>query len=403
MLFGAIVAMNGHLPSGSPLSDLEVLASTTFSSPGPSSDVTVPLSVALAPGDYALIFGSGLFGATGRGYMPFTNSDTAAGANSYFFWNVSQSIWKDSIYRDMRFFVSGHPTSSVPEPSTYVMAAVGLLGVGFLARRKKRLATGRPARSVAIVLVAALATLSISTESASAAFMFAEDFNSATPNPHLEGYSNFTVGGGVIRRDGSYYNSVSRKYMRTTGTNYNEADFRFELTFTTTPLGKTSINFIGLGRGDRGPSGVTNPYNEPYESLYFRIHTPDTSGGFVSIANLPVQSILTIGNLPTAGTHRALIEKVGNEITFAIDAHYNGTFASDMSHTFTDLAATAPFLDNTQSRLFFGTVYDGDSFDDWNVESIVPEPSTYVMAVLGLLGLGLCHARKKRSRPRRRG
>ncbi len=70
-LFGAIVALSGPsaLPSGSPV-DKNWLASTVFSPGTPSTDARTPLAVTLPPGDYALIFGSQQFGATGSGTMP---------------------------------------------------------------------------------------------------------------------------------------------------------------------------------------------------------------------------------------------------------------------------------------------------------------------------------------------
>lgn len=70
-IFVAIVSLISPtaLPQGSPFLPGEVIAKTTFIPPSFLSpilgDVTAPLSVTLNPGSYALIFGSGLFGATG--------------------------------------------------------------------------------------------------------------------------------------------------------------------------------------------------------------------------------------------------------------------------------------------------------------------------------------------------
>ena len=221
-----------------------------------------------------------------------------------------------------------------------------------------------------------------------AASLFSEDFNTATENPNLEGYSKFTVDDRVIRRNGSFSDLNDRRYMRTTATDYNDGDFRYELTFTTTHLTRTSINFIGLSSGDRRPGPSQFGHNEPWESLFFRIHTPNVDSGFVGISNHPATNLLGIGNIPTAGTHRARIDKIGNEITFAIDAHFSGTFVSDMSHTFTDLTSVAPFLDSTNSRLFFGTVLPDDSFDDFSVAN-PNSPSTLVSAIEHLVDDGL--------------
>lgn len=214
------------------------------------------------------------------------------------------------------------------------------------------------------------------------ATFFSEEFN-AGQTSNLTGYDSFTLGGGVIRRNGSYSNSNDRRYMRTVASDYNTVDFRYELTYTTSFLSQTSINFIGIGSGDRRPGG-TFGHNEPWESLFFRIHTPNVDGGAVGIGNHPATNIAGIGSIPTAGVHRARIEKSGSAITFSIDAHYDGDFVADLSHTFPDLSLVAPFLNTTNSRLFFGTVFPDDSFDDMNV---VPEPSTLALATLGFIVL----------------
>jgi hypothetical protein len=77
-IFGAIIPLSGptDLPSSSTVAPI-ALAATTFMPPNPSNDVLVPLSVTLAPGWYALIFGSHEFGATGVGLLANDNTDTA--------------------------------------------------------------------------------------------------------------------------------------------------------------------------------------------------------------------------------------------------------------------------------------------------------------------------------------
>jgi len=110
-VFGAIVKLSGPsaLPTGSPFTGSEVLASTVFIPDFPSSDVSVPLSVILTPGDYAIIFGSGLFGATGGGFMRTVDVDTPEGSGSYFFWEGN--VWAAGGFNNVRFTVNG---SEVP-------------------------------------------------------------------------------------------------------------------------------------------------------------------------------------------------------------------------------------------------------------------------------------------------
>lgn len=210
--------------------------------------------------------------------------------------------------------------------------------------------------------------------------LFLEDFNSGQQNPLLEGYERFTLDNGAIRRNGTFQDGNDRQYMRTLATNYNEIDFRYELTFTTTVLPNSSIMFMGIGSGDRRP-GSSFGHNEPWDSLFFRAHTPNTAGGKVSVSNSPARDLDIIGTI-SAGTHRGRIEKVDDAVTFSVDANYNGVFAADMSRTYSDLAAVAPFLNNTNSRIFFGTVFPNDIFDDM---SVVPEPSTLALATAGVL------------------
>ncbi len=107
-LFGAIISLSGPdaLPTGSPFSDDEVVRKTLFHGPIPSNDFRIPLSVVLGPGDYALIFGSGQFGATGWGIMPSNNFDLPGA--SYLRWYGDS--WSNSAVSGFRFVVEGLPT-----------------------------------------------------------------------------------------------------------------------------------------------------------------------------------------------------------------------------------------------------------------------------------------------------
>lgn len=107
-LFAAIVQLDGPdaVPSGSPFNET-LLATATFDARLPSTDVRTPLSVTLAPGWYGLIFGSGMFGATGSGGMPGNNSDTP-GRASYFCWTASFQSWHECAeVSNVRFVVEG--------------------------------------------------------------------------------------------------------------------------------------------------------------------------------------------------------------------------------------------------------------------------------------------------------
>ena len=251
----------------------------------------------------------------------------------------------------------------------------------------------RPTASVGVmgVVLLCLCTASSSLPAATLGTFFQEDFDSAAPNPFLEGYGAFTFVDGALRTSRAS-NGNDRRYMRTVAANYNTLDFVYEVTFTTTHQSNTSINFIGIGHGDRR-GGSTYAHNEPYQSLFFRIHTPNVAGGYITVSNSPANDTALVGSIPTAGTHRSRIEKHGDRITFSIDAHYDGTFAADMSHTFEDITSAAPFLTDTDSHLFFGTAFPVDRFDDLR---IVPEPSTLALLAVGVFGLATYGWRRRK-------
>ena len=129
-MFGVIVplATASALPTGSPFDGSE-LVSTTFAAGSPSSHFLTPVSVTLPAGDYALIFGSGLFGATGSGVMP--NVDTDLPGASYFFWDAVN--WRNGGFSSNRFVIEGDLVPATPSASTWSLAVlVGLLSLGLL-------------------------------------------------------------------------------------------------------------------------------------------------------------------------------------------------------------------------------------------------------------------------------
>jgi hypothetical protein len=109
----------------------ETLATVVFQPAFPSTELLVPLSVALEPGAYALVFGSDLFGATGNGAIP-NSSDQAdippTTIDSYIFYGIpgpgQDPIWRGPLASQMRFLVSGTTPAPVP--------ALGPAGLGTL-------------------------------------------------------------------------------------------------------------------------------------------------------------------------------------------------------------------------------------------------------------------------------
>lgn len=92
-LFAAIVSLTAldALPQGAPFTDATVKASTTFLPPLPTAEFRTPLSVTLAAGTYALVIGSGKFGATGNGVASTVQQPNILPTTqaSYIFWEQS--------------------------------------------------------------------------------------------------------------------------------------------------------------------------------------------------------------------------------------------------------------------------------------------------------------------------
>lgn len=128
VMFGAIVRLSNGVPQGSPIDEAEVVASITFTlSNQDNEDVRIPLTapVPLAPGNYAVIFGSGFldFPPGGEGVMPnISQTDTDDGMGSYIFWNSGANggagAWFDAAsgFNDdgFRFVVVGPQCNEPP-------------------------------------------------------------------------------------------------------------------------------------------------------------------------------------------------------------------------------------------------------------------------------------------------
>ena len=115
-VFGALVALSGQndFPDSVDLSTADVLGATLLNVPLESADTYGELELMLQPDWYALVFGSGLFGAEGRGGALLNNHDL--GDPSYISWQPG-SGWTEPInpiFRNYRFVVKG---TVVPEPN----------------------------------------------------------------------------------------------------------------------------------------------------------------------------------------------------------------------------------------------------------------------------------------------
>lgn len=121
--FGALVALTGptDFPDSSDLTTPDVLGSTILIFPTPSAEVLGDLQLALEPGWYSVVFGSGLFGADGGGAAVRNNTDIAS--PQIVGWSVTSNNWFDvpNGLTSQRFVLQG---SLVPEPQSIMLLFV---------------------------------------------------------------------------------------------------------------------------------------------------------------------------------------------------------------------------------------------------------------------------------------
>jgi hypothetical protein len=129
-IFGAIVAVDPV--TGLPTQPVETLSSITLGysvfTPSTDGDTTTGLSVALQPGTYGIVFGSGLFGATG--VADLLHGEDPVGAPAIFS-NIFAPFAADASDTDVRLFVN-----EVPEPASIAVLAVGGMVLSGLRRRR---------------------------------------------------------------------------------------------------------------------------------------------------------------------------------------------------------------------------------------------------------------------------
>jgi uncharacterized protein (TIGR03382 family) len=134
LIFGAIVQLSSlaGFPNSTDLSSPDVLATATFGGSEDSADLIVPIGpIELPAGFYALIFRSGLYGATGTGSMP--RNDTDLGTPSYFF--GTPTFWLDGAPTNARMTVYNNSTTAIPAPAA-LTGGLALLTVVGLRRRR---------------------------------------------------------------------------------------------------------------------------------------------------------------------------------------------------------------------------------------------------------------------------
>lgn len=219
--------------------------------------------------------------------------------------------------------------------------------------------------AIPLLLMLGLLVVATSTTAfASHSLYFTEAFDGPTAGPNLEDAdSAFTVSGGVIMNTaGATPIEANRHSVRTLRTDYNTDDWTYTIDFD---ISGSDIIYIGLGSGE--PDGGW--LGEPGNSIHFRIHSLSMAGGVVHVMTRGASTgspgwddIKTLTPLPADGPFTARIVKSGSDLTFSID----GLAGSEV--------VTIPgFLNNTNSRLFFGDGGPATSFDNMVVTPILPD------------------------------
>lgn len=104
-VFVAVVPLAGNgFPPDTTLADDAVFA-TVLNAPATSAEVAADVLFALTPGSYAIMFGSGQFGATGRAKLP--GADVNVDSPEYFFSDNSIPAYFDGGFDNSRFFLIG--------------------------------------------------------------------------------------------------------------------------------------------------------------------------------------------------------------------------------------------------------------------------------------------------------
>ena len=141
--FAAVVPLSSmtDLPNGNPAAAIpfnpgEVLASQVFEANVGTTPqmVTTSFPLALSPGVYGIVFGSGLFGADGWGQS--VGYAKVPGSSS-FFWSSEPWRWQDAqIFPPEAYAQHNIMIAVVPEPGSAALAALGLSGWICLRRRR---------------------------------------------------------------------------------------------------------------------------------------------------------------------------------------------------------------------------------------------------------------------------
>ncbi|WFB37282.1 PEP-CTERM sorting domain-containing protein [Kiritimatiellota bacterium B12222] len=253
------------------------------------------------------------------------------------------------------------------------------------------------------LLITTLASISLAGYSL-AATVFTDDLTSLGSNLEISD----TVGTDnavTFSASGATFSAVagndSRNYIRTTDSDYMSGSYAAEVTWN--GLGSA---FYGIGGGNVGTYGT--PDWDIADSLWVELSGSNDDGpvqgtnpGRFSSSIAPFSGGV-VGDNPSEPVRlRIEYDMTANTVTYLADNNYNGTFSADVFTTAIDLSTigggtyfTEP---GDESRFFFGGGSfgaSGPTFSDFSITAI-PEPSSVLMAVMGMGMLAFTLRRKK--------
>jgi len=229
---------------------------------------------------------------------------------------------------------------------------------------------------------------------------FTENFNGGgLPGPYLEnslGASSApTYSGGAARFSDA---EGDRGYLRTIEDDWSSVSFRAEITVTYPGGGSAGAPFFGIGDGT--PGGIGDfPATSPAILAWIRFEGGDVMSIYDRGGVNGEQHEGPLGG--GVGTHRLRMDwnATTDQLQFFVDNNSTTFVTADFTSSLIDGSNNG--FTNANTRIFFGGTQGSPSelvFDDLvvTVESAVPEPSTFVLAALGLAGLGLVAWRRRR-------
>ena len=163
--------------------------------------------------------------------------------------------------------------------------------------------------------------------------------------------SNYTLQEGAVIRA----NSGGLPLIRTKDSDYHTQDFLFEFTIQleeSDEHGDTIVVGMGSGRADLEGS------------VYMSLHP--SSSGIIDVASSRYGWQWDSGREAIhPGIHRIRLISQNDELTFQVDTDYGGAFSADYETT---VPLTIYGLDESNSRLFFGTVTEGATLSDFSIK-----------------------------------